>query len=396
MATTKASRKAGASKTTVAGVACEDAGRRLIIKNDAGWWSIWKAFTRDGSATVGPGYIGRVRAASGALVVDDFYARPEPESAWGTINDPQNGGLGCFGFHIARRNGQPDPVNYTWDVTGRHEASSRGGYGVFASRVVAGPEPAGSAGDERIDVSLEVDLTDGESAQNGVPLATVRYDYSFQRRLVTCAVAVTTGKGARVGTPAFVKEPKLVCHALSATEDGSPTYRILEIMDRDGDAITQVDLWSLPSPMRRTCQIGHDRRARLRFLDPKQPDLPFEIVAEALADGGGRDHWDGAKWGFDRWAVLSNQREQLEPCEHDEDYCLQGPPNGTTLTRQWEAARWASRGRNSKPPPDKPQVGAMLHAWEGGSGYPDCRCCYRRFGPAGETFRVFLSYLLGE
>jgi hypothetical protein len=37
----------------------------------------------------------------------------------------------------------------------------------------------------------------------------------------------------------------------------------------------------------------------------------------------------------------------------------------------------------------------MLHAWEGGSGYPDCRCCFRRFGPAGETFRVALEFTLG-
>jgi hypothetical protein len=393
---TRAVRKTAARKTTTSGIACDDAGARLIVKNDAGWWSIWKEFTRDGPATVGPGYIGRLRAASGALVVDDFYDRSDPEHTWGTINDPQNGGLGCFGFHVARRNGQPDPVNYTWDVTGRHEASSRGGYGVSASRMVAAPKRSGDGANERIDISFEVDLTDGEAAHNGVPLATVRYDYSFQRRLVTCAVAVTTGQGAHVGTPAFLKEPKLVCHALSATEAASPCYRNLEIMDRSRDAVAQVDIWSLPSPMRRTQQIGHDRRARLRFLDPKRPDLPFEVGAEALADDGGRTPWDGAKCGFDRWAVLSNKRERLEPCEHDEDYCLQGPPKGTTLTRQWEVARWASRGRNSKPPEDKPQVGVMLHAWEGGSGYPDCRCCYRRFGAAGETFRVFLSYLLGE
>jgi hypothetical protein len=34
----------------------------------------------------------------------------------------------------------------------------------------------------------------------------------------------------------------------------------------------------------------------------------------------------------------------------------------------------------------------MLHAWEGGSGYPDCRCCYRRFGPEGESFAVSLCF----
>jgi hypothetical protein len=34
----------------------------------------------------------------------------------------------------------------------------------------------------------------------------------------------------------------------------------------------------------------------------------------------------------------------------------------------------------------------MLHAWEGGSGYRDCRCCFRRFGPEGETFEAYLCY----
>jgi hypothetical protein len=376
-------------------VAWEDAGARFIFWNEIGAWSVWKRFTRtaDRTASVGPGYIGRVRAPDGTLVVDDFYARGGAAATWGTINDPVNGGLGCFGFHIARRNGQPDPVNYTWDVTGRHEAASRGGYGVSASRVARTPRLIGVGAQERVEAAFEVDLTDGEAHAANLPLATVRYDYSFQPRHVNCRVRVTTGRGAEVGSPAFVKEPKLVCHALGATAPGSPVYRTLEVFRRDRQLLATVDLWSLPSPGVRTQQLGQDTRAVCRFTDPNLQGLAIEILAEALGPTGERQPWEGSEGGLDRWAVVSNEREQLEDCEPNEAYCLQGP--GRTLTRQWEVARWASAGRNSPPPPDRPQTGVMLHAWEGGSGYPDCRCCFRRFGTAGESFRAILGFTLG-
>ena len=376
-------------------VAWEDAGPRYVFWNEAGAWSVWKRFTwsADRTASVGPGYVGRVRAPDGTLVVDDFYARGGDAGTWGTINDPQNGGPGCFGFHVARRNGQANPVNYSWDVTGRHEAASRGGYGVSASRVTASPRVVGSGTDQRVEATFEVDLTDGESAAAGKPLATVRYAYSFQQLVVACRVAVVTGPGAALGSPAFVKEPKLVCHALGSTGPGAPRYRTLEVLGRDRRPLATVDVWSLPSPHVKTQQLGQDLRARCRFTDPERPGLPFEVFAESFGDGDAREPWEGSQFGLDRWAVLANGREQLEPCEPDEAYCLQGP--GRTLTRQWEVARWASAGRNSPPPPTKPQTGVMLHAWEGGSGYPDCRCCFRRFGPPGETFRAFLCFSLG-
>jgi hypothetical protein len=376
-------------------VGWEDAGPRFIFWNELGAWSVWKRFTwsDDRTACVGPGYIGRLRAPDGTLVVDDFYGRGGSPATWGTINDPQNGGLGCFGFHLARRNGQHDPVNYSWDVTGRHEAASRGGYGVSAARVATRPRVARAGETQRVEAAFEVDFTDGESAAAKKPLATVRYDYAFEQRLVTCRVAVTTGPGAGVGSPAFVKEPKLVCHALGSTGPGAPRYRTLEVLTDDRQRLASYDVWSLPSPGVKTQQLGQDGRARCRFTDPTLPGLGLEVLAAALADGDVREPWEGSQWGLDRWAVLANDREQLEPCEPNEAYCLQGP--GTTLTRQWEVARWASKGRNSPPPPEKPQTGVMLHAWEGGSGYPDCRCCFRRFGPAGETFRVALEFTLG-
>ena len=376
-------------------VAWEDAGPRLIFWNAAGAWSIWKAFTWNAGRTacVGPGYIGRVRAPDGSLVVDDFYAHGGSQSDWGTINDPRAGGLGCFGFHVARRNGQPDPVNYTWDVTGRHEAKSRFGYGVSRARVARSPRRVGSGDEERIEASFEVSFTDGEAAGAGVALAVVRYDYAFYARVVTCDVTVATGGGAHLGTPAFVKEPKLVCHALGSTAPGSPVYRNLQVLTVASERLLASDVWSLPSPNVKTLQLPQDRRARCRFDDPVRPHLTLEVLGQALGDDGTRMPWEGAAAGLDRWAQLSNERERLEPCQPDEAYCLQGPRK--TLTRQWEVARWASTGAGSPPPPSRPQTGVMLHAWEGGSGYPDCRCCFRAFGPEGEAFRASLAYTLG-
>jgi hypothetical protein len=80
---------------------------------------------------------------------------------------------------------------------------------------------------------------------------------------------------------------------------------------------------------------------------------------------------------MDAWAQAANSRAVFEPSPCSA-YCRQGP--GSTLTRQWEVAK---RGT-------EPCVEVMLHAWEGGSGVPDCLCCARSFVP-GEARTSFLS-----
>ena len=184
-------------------VAWEDAGDRLIVWNEVGTWQIWKRFTwsADRTRCIGPGYIGRVRANDGTLVVDDFYARGGSEATWGTINDPQNGGLGCFGFHVARRNGQTNPVNYSWDVTGRHQASARGGYGVWAVRLVRKPAVVAAGDSQAVEVGFEVDFTDGEAAAAKLPLVTVRYDWSFGSASSAAASPSPPGPARRPAHP---------------------------------------------------------------------------------------------------------------------------------------------------------------------------------------------------
>ncbi len=65
--------------------------------------------------------------------------------------------------------------------------------------------------------------------------------------------------------------------------------------------------------------------------------------------------------------------------------------SGSTLSRKWEATRWASAGAGSPPMNGRPHVGVMLHAWEGGSGYPDCRNCYVPVVP-GNTYQAFMCF----
>jgi hypothetical protein len=365
-------------------------GNAIVVTNGDGSWTIRKRHDQATKAAgPGPGYITKLELPDGTVIVDD------PEDADGTVNDPRYGGLGCFGMHVARKNDffrTLQVENYTWDVTGRHHAATRGGYGAGEGRIVDGPRRETVAGRRAVLLAIAVDFYDGESWPNR-PLVTVRYEYIFWAKLVRCHVTVATGPGAHAGSPAFVKEPKVVCHSLGS-ERGGPLYRYVDVFRRDGSLIERFDIWALPDPTAKTKQWGYNERARVRFDDPDRGNHYFNIVAEALGPEDEPEDWEGSAFGLDRWAQLSNAREQLEPCNEHQRYCLQGPD--ATLTRQWETARWAAGAAGTEPQPGRPQTGIMLHAWEGGSGYPDCRCAFRRFGPRGETFRIYLCYSYGD
>jgi hypothetical protein len=105
-------------------------------------------------------------------------------------------------------------------LTGRHHAATRGGYGVGDGRVVEGLRRTTVAGRRAILLGIEVDFFDGECWPNR-PLVTVRYDYVFWAAQVSCQVTVTTWPGARAGSPAFVKEPKLVCRSPGSENAGA-------------------------------------------------------------------------------------------------------------------------------------------------------------------------------
>lgn len=359
---------------------------RIQVANDDGTWTIRKRHAGGvEQGGTGPGYIHRLVRPDGTVIVDDTSGPNRPPEERGTINDPCFGGLGCFGMHVARQNEHfPDGsvYNYTWDVTGRHHAPTRAGYGVDGSRILRLEQLA-----DRVELDVEVDLFDGEAWTQGAPLLTVRYEWRFLASRAEAIVAMTVGAGAHVGSPTYVKEPKLVAHSIGAYGTENPNYRWLDMYRDDGSLIQSFDIWSLPSPSVDTKQWPFDRRCRARLRAEGTPRY-FNVIARALRSDGSHEDWEPSQHGLDGWAQAANWLSPLVPgCDA---YCLQGP--GGTLTRQWETARWASDGPDSTPMAGRPHTGLMLHAWEGGSGYPDCLCCFRPFPPEGWSCRAWLCF----
>jgi len=328
-------------------------------------------------ATSRPGYISEYRHPSDRVLVDDTLHQTR------TLNDPVSGGLGAFGVAVAQRNEwfPREPSNYCWDITERMDGRPGAprphvqGFGVLGFEVTTRPRRLGGPGQA---VYLACSTKVGA---HGAHLVTVLREYEVRRSSLRCRTRIRL-ESAAAGW--FVKEPKLVAHSIGPPP-GGPPYTHLEVLDYLGKQLLRRDLTTLPNPTVKTQQIGQDARWRCRFQTPEH-QWDMNVVAEAASvDTWDAERWEGANGGFDLWAVRSNTREPLEPCQDDEAYCLQGP--GRTLTRQWESTRWKDPGR--------PQVGVMFHGWEGGTGYPDCRCTYRA-AVAGEVYEVRLRYSLGD
>jgi hypothetical protein len=360
-------------------------GNRAVFTNDDGDWHVWLRPTQHPrtGAVVGPGHIGRVVAADGTLIVDDyFHADPN-------LNDGRNGGLGSFGCHISRRNEHfPDGYvwNYTWNLTARMDARSNG-FGISRAFVLDGPRIDGN-GVGRLAVASE--LSDMYSFPK--PIILLRHTYLFRPKRVEQQVDVAAAWDGS-GPALFVKEPKLTCHSVGPV--GGPRYRYFSVFARNGDALLRnFDIWSLPNPMVRTKQLPYPRRCRFEFLDEHR-ERPLNAVMMGYGSEG-RAVWHGGP-GLDKWARDANGRERL--LSRCNAYCLQGPKDAEgrpTLTRKWELGRWASAGANSPPDPEKPHAGAAFHAWEGGIGPPDCHCATRAIPPFGTTYQSWACYSLGD
>lgn len=363
---------------------------RIDFTNEDGTWTIWSKHTKDPltDAVVGPGYIGRMVRTNGQVLVNDFFHGNT------NINDPRTGGLGCFGAQLARRNEfypEGDVYRYTWDLTERMNALENGGLGSIATRILDGPRL-----DEfgRAVFTVENELSDTYAYP--LPIFRVRRDYRIDASSVKCATTVTMLWNG-IGPALFIKEPKIVAHSLGSTDSRSPQYRYLEVFERNGKRLRNFDLWKLPDPAVSTRQIRSKDRYRLRFSDTKR-NHSFNIIM-ATTDGVSVMPWMYAPYGFDQWAQNMNQRERfVEHCNGR--YCLQGPPKNipeaealtATLSRNWEATRWASGKAGSPPDPDRPQVGVICPAWQGGTGYPDCLCASRAMEPYGTSYTVWSCY----
>jgi hypothetical protein len=359
------------------GVTFSESDNAVVFRNDDGEWTVSKR----------RGYITRYARANGMLICADA------ESNDWVLNNPCHGALGAFGCHIARRNewypNLEQRWNFSWDLTERRDAAADG-FGIV--RVAHGDGPR--LEDGKALYSLTTFLSDGPSHPNAI--LSVQRRYVIEPDNVKCFTTVTS-EWDGTGPELFIKEPKLVAHSIGSLGETALRFRYLDVFDRGGRRLRNYDLWLLPDPEDKTLQIGNAGRARVRFRDAAR-EVAFNVVMEG-SDGNVRQPWSPATVGFDKWAEDANAAERF--LEHGPRYCLKGP--GGTLTRQWEATRFsvlkvgerrpaAERGTPIDPDPKKPQVGVMFHAWEGGTGYPDCFNASRRMPSRGTRYTVYSCY----
>ena len=222
---------------------------RFELVNASGVWTVLKQrVERDGLAA-GPGYVSRLETHGGRLLVDDMV-----DAKLGTLNHPAAGGLGGYGHHHARR--VPDqfpqtPDNFCWDVTVRSPSPFEA-----VARVAAPPaQPSPDVATVGIEVRLR-DLWE--------EVVSVNYRYQVRAREVRCRIVVRSLATVRaVEGPAFVKEPKVSVSL--APENGDVAYERVEVFDRAGAPIRDIDLTNMPNPKRGTTHLGQPSRGRLRF-----------------------------------------------------------------------------------------------------------------------------------
>jgi hypothetical protein len=327
---------------------------RVVIANADGEHTIFKRVHRGEAGQAGPGYVARLRAPDGLLIVDDVHAA-DPNQ----LNDPRNGGIGQFGLHLLIRD------RWKWDLTGKADAATNGGFGV-ARCTELGLREEGVTVKAAYQVELRDDFTD--------PLVSIGYDWTFTPRGAQCHATVHQHAPAGPGSY-FVKEPKLVVAVAP-----EPEFDAVEVLREDGSVVRALDLLRLRHPAVGTLQIRETERAGVRWRATGRTLQPaFSVAMRAAAQGGAAPElWRGSPHGLDGWAERASKRERYS--DDGKPYCLE---RGGGLKRRWEAAKRADDWRSS----------VMFHAWEGGWGCGDCELAARAWEP-GEGFVVYLAYAL--
>ena len=361
----------------------------ISVTNDHGTWTIrTTCLARRGTAT-GTGYVSRLVARDGTVIVDDARRR-------GTLNDPEFGGLGAFGWHHAR--GRAGRLRFTgrnaWEISGRMCARANRGFGVVRTTLV---EPLYRDADG-LRLTVDVELSDAYTFPK--PLLHVRYRYRFASDVVESWIEVTPrcalGRCGRTRARAFVKEPKLVAHV---TGGG---YTRMATFDSEGALVcVYVGGGGRAGPIYDTGQCDAPARERLRFdygsaTSGANGDCDarpcLDVVAKGYGDGPTTEPWHGARGGFDRWARAAAARPAAfrrdTPSIDGVVWGCNGASPASDGVRRWEVTgRRDAAGRYLS-------LGALFPAWEGGRGGYDCEPLARTFGPRGETYGAYVAYSL--
>ena len=361
----------------------------ISVTNDHGTWTIrTKCLARRGVVT-GTGYVSRLVARDGTVIVDDARRR-------GTLNDPEFGGLGAFGWHHARgRAGRLRLAgNNAWEISGRMCAAANRGFGIVHTSLEEPPYHDGEA------VRLTVDVEFSDAFTFPRPLLNVRYRYRFAADLVESWIEVTSrcpgGRCGRTRARAFVKEPKLVAHVTGGGYTRMATY------DSDGALVcVYVGGGGRTGPIYDTGQCGVPARERLRFdygsatsgaSGGCETRPCLDVVVKSYVDDLTTEPWHGARRGFDAWARAAAGRPAAfrrdTPSIDGVVWGCNGATPATADVRRWEVTgRRDAAGRYLS-------LGALFPAWEGGRGGYDCEPLARAFGPSGETYGAYAAYSL--
>ena len=369
---------AGASAATTAQrVSVKQRASAIVVTNDAGTWTVRTRCASRPRLTVGPGYVSRLVAADGTVIVDDWRRR-------GVLNDPEFGGLGAFGWHHAR--GRPGRLrfrwNNAWEMSGRICARANGRFGVVGSQLVEPPRADGDA------VEFRVDVLFADAYTFPAPLLRASYTYRFEATVVRSRVELfplcPRGSCGRTAALAFVKEPKLVAHVTGGGFTRMATFA------EDG-SLACIYLGGSPptGPILDTGQCDAPARARLRF---------DHGTATSGADGGCAVaaclDVTVEQSGLDTWAVSAAS----QPPAFGRDtasvdgvvWHCNGPSPAARGVRRWETTgRLTRSGRYLS-------LGGIFPAWEGGRGGYDCEPLARPFPPGRPHYTVQLSYALGR
>jgi hypothetical protein len=175
---------------------------RVVVFGDGLAWAI--ATSERGVGSAGPGYIFRLREGR-RVIVDDS------KRGHGWVNDPAFGGLGTFGFHLARRQDTETEFRHkdqvplrdnAWPVDNRAMTPERAGFGVVGASLLWAREQS----DGRAVVVVNVVI--------GTPwhpdIVTLRYEWQFWGRKALLSLRVICDPPVR---QYFIKEPK-VCFSV--------------------------------------------------------------------------------------------------------------------------------------------------------------------------------------
>ena len=347
----------------------------IAVANADGTWTVRTRCLGTARRTVGPGYVSRFVTSDGAVLVDDFR-RP------GTLNDPEFGGLGAFGWHHAR--GMPGKLRFSgrnaWEISGRICAARNGGFGVSSSGLVEPPLRIGDA----IEFGIVVRLSDGFTFPRA--LLQLNYRYRVEPEAVRVHVDVVplcpVGRCGHTRKLAFVKEPKFVAHATGGDFTRMATFR------RDGSlACVYVGGGGLEGPIYDTGQCGDSERSRLRFdRGTGATGTEGGCATTACLDvsvGGDLDDW--AQAAAAQRPAFHRDTASIDGVVWD---CKGGSPVSPDV-RRWETTGRLARGRYVS-------LGGIFPAWEGGRGGYDCEPLARPFPRAGMAFGTDLTLALAH